>query len=422
MTSVADPALETSTTTAAPPLSSTFVGRRYLRLVVVLGALSAIGPLTIDTYLPALPQLSAEMGATDSQAQLTITGLLLGLGFGQLIIGPLSDAFGRRRPLLIGLAAHGVMSLLCAAAPSIGLLAVTRTLQGLAGAAVAVVAMAVVRDLFTGIRAAQLLSRLILVLGVAPILAPSLGSALLNVTSWRGIFVVLALAAVGLWVLAWRALPETLPPARRQPATVRGSLRGYRRLFSDPMFLVMVAVAGLMFATLFAYIAGAPFLLQGRYGLSPQAFGLAFSANAVGMILMTQLNPMLVGRFGPVRVLSVAVLLALAGALALMVTALIGFGGLLGFMLPLFFVVSAAGLSFPNAPAIALSRHGEIAGTAAAVLGAAQFMIGGSIAPLVGAVDDGTAVPLAAIIVGTTGLAAALFWSARRRMLDSHTG
>ena len=422
MTSVADPALETTTTPAAPPLASTFVGRRYVQLVVVLGALSAIGPLTIDTYLPALPQLSAEMGATDSQAQLTITGLLLGLGFGQLIIGPLSDAFGPRRPLLIGLAAHGVMSLLCAAAPSIGLLAVTRTLQGLAGAAVAVVAMAVVRDLFTGIRAAQLLSRLILVLGVAPILAPSLGSALLNVTSWRGIFVALALAAVGLWVLAWRALPETLPPARRQPATVRGSLRAYSRLFSDPMFLVMVAVAGLMFATLFAYIAGAPFLLQGRYGLSPQSFGLAFSANAVGLILMTQLNPVLVGRFGPVRVLSVAVLAALAGALALLVTALIGLGGLLGFMLPLFFVVSAAGLSFPNAPAIALSRHGEIAGTAAAVLGAAQFMIGGSIAPLVGAVDDGTAMPLAAIIVGTTGLAAALFWSVRRRMIDSNGG
>ena len=419
MTSVADPALETTTTPAAPPLASTFVGRRYLQLVVVLGALSAIGPLTIDTYLPALPQLSAEMSATDSQAQLTITGLLLGLGFGQLIIGPLSDAFGRRRPLLIGLASHGVMSLLCAAAPSIGLLALTRTLQGLAGAAVAVVAMAVVRDLFTGIRAAQLLSRLILVLGVAPILAPSLGSALLNVTSWRGIFVALALAAVGLWVLAWRALPETLPPGRRQPATVRGSFRAYGRLFSDPMFLVMVAVAGLMFATLFAYIAGAPFLLQGRYGLSPQSFGLAFSANAVGMILMTQLNPVLVGRFGPVRVLSVAVLAALAGALALLVTALIGFGGLLGFMLPLFFVVSAAGLSFPNAPAIALSRHGEIAGTAAAVLGAAQFMIGGSIAPLVGAVDDGTAMPLAAIIVGTTGLAAALFWSVRRRMLET---
>jgi MFS transporter, DHA1 family, multidrug resistance protein len=422
MTSVADPALETSTAPTATSLASTFVGRRYLQLVVVLGALMAIGPLTIDTYLPALPQLSAEMGATDSQAQLTITGLLLGLGFGQLIIGPLSDAFGRRRPLLIGLAAHAMMSLLCAVAPSIGLLTVTRTLQGLAGAAVAVVAMAVVRDLFTGIRAAQLLSRLILVLGVAPILAPSLGSALLNVTSWRGIFVVLAVAAVGLWVLAWRALPETLPPVRRQPPSARGSLRAYGRLFTDPMFLVMVAVAGLMFATVFAYIAGAPFLLQDRYGLSPQAFGLAFSTNAVGMILMTQLNPVLVGRFGPVRVLSVAVLAALAGAVALLVTALADFGGLLGFMLPLFFVMSAAGLSFPNAPAIALSRHGDVAGTAAAVLGAAQFMIGGSLAPLVGALEDGTALPLAAIIVGTTGLASGLFWSARRRMLDSVVG
>jgi MFS transporter, DHA1 family, multidrug resistance protein len=421
MTSVAGSALETPTTHASP-LASTFVGRRYLKLVVVLGALMAIGPLTIDTYLPALPALSAEMHATDSQAQLTITGLLLGLGFGQLIIGPLSDAFGRRKPLLIGLAAHGGMSLLCAVAPSVGLLTVTRILQGLAGAAVAVVVMAVVRDLFTGIRAAQLLSRLILVLGVAPILAPSLGSALLNVTSWRGIFVVLALAAVGLWVLAWRALPETLPPARRQPASARGSLRSYGRLFADPMFLVMVAVAGLMFATLFAYVAGAPFLLQGRYGLSPQAFGLAFSSNAVGLILMTQLNPILVGRFGPVRVLSVAVLIGLSGAIALLVTSLTDFGGLLGFMVPMFVVVSAAGLSFPNAPAIALSRHGDIAGTAAAVLGASQFMIGGAIAPLVGALSDGTPRPLAAIIVGTTGTAAALFWSVRRRMIASNGG
>jgi MFS transporter, DHA1 family, multidrug resistance protein len=419
MTSVADPALET------PPvhsLASTFVGRRYVQLVVVLGALMAIGPLTIDTYLPALPELRRQMGATDSQAQLTITGLLVGLGFGQLIIGPLSDAFGRRKPLLIGLAAHGGMSSLCALAPSIGLLAVTRTLQGFAGAAVAVVVMAVVRDLFTGIRAAQLLSRLILVLGVAPILAPSLGSALLNVTSWRGIFVALALAAVALWFLAWRALPETLPSVRRQPASARGSIRAYGRLFSDPMFVVMVAVAGLMFATIFAYVAGAPFLLQERYGLSPQAFGLLFSANAVGLIVMTQLNPVLVGRFGPVRVISVGVLAALIGAVGLLITALTDTGGLFGFMLPLFLVFSAAGLSFPNAPAIALTRHGDIAGTAAAVLGAAQFMIGGSIAPLVGTLGDGTPRPLAMIMVGTTGLAAALFWSVRRRMLDRDDG
>ncbi len=370
------------------------------------GALSAIGPLTVDTYLPALPELTAQMGATSSQAQLTITGLLLGLGLGQLVIGPWSDVVGRRKPLLIGLTVHALMSVLCALAPSITLLAVTRTVQGIGGAAVAVVAMAVVRDLFSGIRAAQLLSRLILVLGVAPILAPSLGSALLTVTSWRGIFVVLAIVAVGLFVLAMVALPETLPPSRRQPGTIRSSLRGYARVLTDRLFVVMVLVAGLMFATLFAYISGAPFILQGMYELSAQQFGVAFSANAVGLILMTQINPLLVKRFNPVRVLSVAVLIGLGSALALLATSMTGFGGLLGFMIPIFFVVSSAGLAFPNAPAIALNRHGETAGTAAALLGAAQFLIGGAIAPLVGLFDNGTAVPMAAIIVGTTGVAA----------------
>jgi DHA1 family bicyclomycin/chloramphenicol resistance-like MFS transporter len=350
----------------ASALGATFVGRRYLKLVLVLGLMSAIGPLTIDTYLPALPQLTAEMHATTSQAQLTITGLLLGLGLGQLIIGPLSDSIGRRRPLLIGLLSHGATSVLCALAPSIGLLAVARTLQGLAGAAVAVVAMAIVRDLFTGVRAAQLLSRLILVLGVAPILAPSLGSALLRFTSWRGIFVVLAVAAVSLFVLALVALPETLPPSQRPTVSLRGSLRGYARLFSDRLFVVMVLVAGLLFATLFAYISGAPFVLQGLFGLSPQQFGLAFGANAVGLILMTQLNPMFVIRYGAVRVMAVAVLISVVGAGALLTTAVTGWGGFLGFMIPLFFIISSVALSFPNAPAIALSRHGEAAGTAAA--------------------------------------------------------
>jgi MFS transporter, DHA1 family, multidrug resistance protein len=416
MTSVADPALETARPHDLSP-DTRFVGRRYVKLVVVLGALMAIGPLTIDTYLPALPELSAEMGASDAQVQLTITGLLVGLGLGQLIIGPLSDTVGRRRPLLAGLAAHGLMSLLCAMAPSIGMLTATRALQGVAGAAVSVVVMAVVRDLFTGIRAAQLLSRLVLVIGVAPILAPSLGSALLNLTSWRGIFVVLAVAACSLWVLAWRALPETLPAYRRQPATVRGSLRSYCQLFRDGTFLVMVAVAGLSFATVFAYVAGAPFILQGRYELSPQQFGLAFSANAVGMIIMTQLNPILVGRYGPVRVMSVGVLVAASGALALLATALTGFGGMFGFLAPLGVILGAAGICFPNAPAIALSRHGEAAGTAAAMLGAAQFLVAGSVAPLVGALDDGSGIAMAAVMVGTTALAATLFWTARRRLL-----
>ncbi|HEY5980623.1 MAG TPA: multidrug effflux MFS transporter [Microlunatus sp.] len=417
MTALDLPVATTPTVSPAPTdLGSRFVGRKYVQLVLVLGALSAIGPLTIDTYLPALPELSRQLGATDAQAQATITGLLIGLGFGQLIIGPLSDSVGRRKPLLAGLVLHAMMSVLCALAPTIGLLTVTRTLQGFAGAAVAVVSMAVVRDLFSGIRAAQLLSRLVLVLGVAPILAPSLGSALLALTSWRGIFVVLAVAALGMLVLAFVALPETLPVERRRPVSVTGSLRAYGLLFRDRLFIVMVLVAGLMFATLFAYISGAPFVLQDLYGLTPQQFGLAFSANAVGMIAMTQINPWLVKRYSPVSVLSFGVLLAFAGAITLLVLMMLGVGGWFAFMAPLFFVISAAGLSFPNAPAIALSRHGESAGTAAAMLGASQFMIGGLIAPLVGVFANGTPVPMAAIMVGTTGLAAVLLLSARKAL------
>lgn len=417
MTTLADPQVPRATASlASRDLAARFTGRRYLQLVLVLGALTAIGPLTIDTYLPALPELSAELGATNAQAQLTITGLLLGLGFGQLIIGPLSDAVGRRKPLLVGLAAHGVMSLLCALAPSITLLTITRTLQGFAGAAVAVVAMAVVRDIFSGYRAAQLFSRLILVTGVAPILAPSLGSALLRWTPWQGIFVVLAVAAVLLFVLALVGLPETLPVQRRLPARLSTSLRSYARLFTDKLFVLMVVVAGLMFATLFAYISGSPFILQGLYQLSPQQFGLAFGANAFGLIMMTQVNPLLVKRWGPVRVLSAATIVGLLSAGALLLTSVTGTGGLAGFMIPLWFVVASAGVSFPNAPAIALNRHGDAAGTASAVLGAAQFMIGGLVAPLVGALANGTAVPMAAVMVGTTGLSVTLMLTAQRKL------
>ena len=398
-------------------LASRFVGRKYVQLVIVLGALSAIGPMTIDTYLPALPELSAELGATDAQAQATITGLLVGLGFGQLILGPLSDAVGRRKPLLIGLVLHAGASLLCAIAPSVTMLIVTRTLQGFAGAAIAVVTMAIVRDLFRGIRAAQLLSRLMLVLGLAPLLAPSLGSALLALTSWRGIFVALALVAVLAMIPAFIALPETLPVERRRSAGIRGTVSAYGSLFADRLFIVMVLLAALVFATLFAYIAGASFVLQGLYGLTTAQFGIAFSVNTIGMIVATQLNPWLVKRYSPVNVLTFGVLLATAGAVCLLVLMLLGVGGWFAFLAPLFFVLSGAGLSFPNAPAIALNRHGESAGTAAAMLGAAQFMIGGSVAPLVGLLDNGTPMPMSAIMVGTTGVATILLLTTRKQLL-----
>lgn len=413
----------TSTTAAADVRSSTrssagdeFVGRRYLQLVLVLGALSAIGPLTIDTYLPALPTLSAELAATDVQAQTTITSLLVGLGFGQLIVGPLSDAFGRRRPLLIGLSLHAGASVLCALAPSINMLIGTRMLQGLAGAAVAVVAMAMVRDLFSGYRAAQVLSRLILVIGVAPILAPSLGGALLSATSWRGIFVVLAGIALALLTLAFFALPETLPPSRRLRPSLRATGAAYAGLLRDGVFVLLVIIAALLFSTLFAYIAGSPFVLQDIFGLTPQQFGLAFGLNAVGLIIATQVNPVLLRHFAPIRILTVAILVAFAAAVVLLVLALTGTGGLLGFVVPLGVVLAAVGMSMPNAPALALTRHGEAAGTAAALLGAVQFGIGGMIAPVVGLLSNGTPVPVAALMVCTTGLAATLAVLGRRRL------
>lgn len=411
---------------AAAPVSThapgdRYVGRRYVYLVLLLGILTAIGPLTVDTYLPALPALSAELHATDAGAQLTMTGLMAGMGLGQLIIGPLSDSVGRRKPLIIGLLGHALMSLLCAVSPSIEMLIIARTVQGLAGAAVAVVAMAIVRDLFVGIKAAQLLSRLVLVTGVSPILAPSIGSALLALTDWQGIFVVLAAFAVLSMVVAIIALPETLPPVRRTAAEPIRWLQSYAVLFRDRSYLIMVAVAALMFAGLIAYVGGSPFVLQGVYGLSPGTYGVVFAVNAVGLIVFAQLNPVFASRFGPQRVLRWAVIVGVLAALGMVATAIFGLG-LTGFMISIWLLLAACGVASPNAAAIALSRHGEAAGTASALLGSAQFLMAGLTTPLVGALSNGTALPLAAILTFTTALAAALLIPAmryQRRILEA---
>jgi DHA1 family bicyclomycin/chloramphenicol resistance-like MFS transporter len=382
--------------------------RRYLQLVLVLGSLTALGPLTIDMYLPALPSLTADLATTEAAAQATITGMLVGLGLGQLVIGPLSDALGRRRPLITGVVAHLFASVLCALAPSIGLLTAARLVQGLAGAAVAVVSMAIVRDLFSGMAAATLLSRLMLVTGIAPVLAPSLGGLVLSGTTWRGVFVVLATAA---FVLVWVAvlgLRETLPEHRRRTANPGAILRTYRGLLRDRTFVALVLVAGLAFATLFSYISGSSFILQNLYGLSSGAYAVVFGLNSFGLVLATQVNPVLVRRFGPRQVLRGAIALAFVASSALLIGALTGGGGLPMLLVPLWFVVASVGCIMPNTPALALTRHGESAGTAAALLGSAQFLIGGAAAPLVGAFGDGSAVPMGAVMTGATALAGVL--------------
>ncbi|MEU5783621.1 multidrug effflux MFS transporter [Micromonospora lupini] len=379
--------------------------RQRARLVLVLGALIAIGPLTIDMYLPALPAITAGLQTTETAVQLTLTGTLVGLALGQLLVGPLSDVVGRRLPLLAGLAAHIVASVLCVFAPNIAVLGALRVLQGLGVAAATVVATAVVRDLFSGASFARIFSRLMLVMGLAPILAPTLGSGLLRWTEWRGVFAALAVLGALLIVVAALQLPETLAVARRRHGGVAATLRDYRGLLNDRAFVGLVLVAGLAMASLFAYVSGSSFVLQDQYGLDEQQFGLAFGAGAVGLIGGTQFNVRLLRRYTPQQILVSALVAGTAAGLLLVVFAATGFGGLGTLLASLWLVLAAAGLALPNAPALAMSRHSEAAGTAAALLGAVQFGVGALSAPLAGLFGTGS-VPMAIVIAG--GMAAAL--------------
>src|SRR6266545_3905585 len=308
-------------------------------MIVVLGALSAFGPMSIDMYLPAFPALARHFAAGEAQVQLTLTACLAGLALGQLLYGPLSDARGRRRPLYAGLVAYVVASGLCAVAPSVAVLTGLRFVQGLGGAAGIVIARAVVRDLYSGVAAARFFSLLMLVNGLAPMLAPLAG--------------------------------------------------------------------GLVFAAMFAYISGSSFVTQEIYGVSPQTFGIIFGVNALGIMLASQVNGALLGRFSPGALLSAALALHLAAGLGVLAGVLSGSRQILWLLPPLFLAVSMVGVVLPNTTALALSGHPSIAGTASALLGLGQYVFGAAVAPLVGLGGHGTALPMAVVIAGL-GLAANL--------------
>jgi DHA1 family bicyclomycin/chloramphenicol resistance-like MFS transporter len=394
-----------------PP--DTRLGR--IRLVAVLGLLVALGPLTIDMYLPALPELGYELHVTSTLAQLTLTGTMLGLGLGQLLAGPLVDSLGRRRPLFAGIGLHIVASLAIMIAPNIAVLGLLRVIQGMGAAATTVVALAVVRDLYTDSAAAVVLSRLMLVIGIAPILAPSFGAAVLLYGSWRHVFGVLACLGSALLVLAVVALRETLPVAHRRPLRARTVALTYRDLLRDKVFLGLVGVGGLSISALFAYVAGAPFVFQGQYGMSEQLFAVVFGSGAVAMAVASQVNAALLKRFEPQRIVFVALVVAVAATAVLLTTASTGFGRLPGFVVPLWTVLAITGLVLPNAPALALSRHGEAAGSAAALLGATQFGAGALVAPLVGELgNDARAVAI--VSLGAVVLALLVLVLVRRQM------
>lgn len=384
--------------------------RQRVQLVLVLGSLVGLGPLTIDAYLPAFPSIAEKLAASESAVQLTLTGTLAGFAIGQLVVGPLSDAYGRRRPLITAIAGFVVVSMLCALAPSIEVLGALRVLQGVTVAAGAVIAMAIVRDLFSGVAGVRMLSRLMLVMGVAPVLAPSIGAQVLRVTDWRGVFWGLAAIGAVLILVATLGLRETLPSDSRRPAGMRNAMRNYGQLLHERTFVGLFFAGGLMMAALFSYVSGSSFVLQGVYGLSEQQYALMFAANAIGLIAATQVNAQLAVRYGPQCVMQIAVPVAALAAGALLLMAATGWFGLLGIAVPLFVILSTVGFTLPNVPALALANHGRMAGTAAGLIGSSNVAFGAITAPLVGVLGTASAAPMAAIMLAATCGAVTAFY------------
>ena len=363
------------------------------RTVVVLGLLSTFGPLSLDLYLPALPQLADDLGASASLAQLSITACLVGLAVGQLVAGPLSYRLGRRRPLIVGLVAFLLASVACALAPSAAVLVLLRLVQGLAGAAGIVISRAIARDLYSGRALMIFFSRLLLVAGLAPVIAPVLGGQLTRIMTWRGIFGVLAGFGAVLLLAGLFGLKETLPPERRIVGSFRRTLQGYNTLLHDRFFVGCALSSGLAGASMFAYIAGSTFVLQRIYGMSPQGFSLVFGCISLGLVAAAQGGARLALVWPLPRVLGFGLTINLLGATALLITVISGLplGALIG---ALVIMVCAVGLIFPTANALAMADYPDLAGTASSLQGLSQFVFGAVAAPLVGIAGEQTALPL----------------------------
>ncbi|WNM32574.1 multidrug effflux MFS transporter [Streptomyces sp. Li-HN-5-11] len=383
---------------------------RRLPLVLILGSLTALGPLTIDLYLPALPQVSADLHASQTVTQLTLTAFMIGTAIGQLVIGPLSDTLGRRRPLLTGLTVYIAAGAVCALAPDPAVLIGMRLVQGLAGAAGIVIARAVVRDLYDGLAAARLLSSLMLVSGTAPVLAPVLGAQLLRLTSWRGVFAALTLLGLAILAATTAQLTETLPTAHRRRGGLTSTLRTMGDLVRDARFTGYLLTGSLGFAAMFAYIAGSSFTLQQIYGASPQTYSLLFALNSIGLVATGQLNgKLLLGRFPSHRVLASGLaLLGVAGiALVLLVTATDA--GLPWIAAALFLTACPVGLILPTTTALCLQRAPHAAGSASALLGTTQFLMGALAPALAGLGGRSTALPMALSVLSLALAAAGCF-------------
>jgi MFS transporter, DHA1 family, multidrug resistance protein len=367
-------------------------------LLVILGALVAFGPMSIDMYLPSMPAIAADFGVGLDAVQLTLSTFFLGFAGGQLLYGPLSDRFGRRPVLLTGISAYVATSVLCALSTGITMMLAARLVQALGGGAGSVIARAILRDLFESNRAAQAMSQLALITGLAPLLAPLLGGQVLLWLGWRAIFWVLTAFGTACLLAAALRIPETHPPERRHPLPPWAMLGGYLRVLRNRQALGNVLAGGCAFMGMFAYITGTPFVYIELFGVSPQRYGLLFGLNVLGIMLGAYVNSRLVLRVGSGTMLSIGTGLVSVAGLALLATAWSGAGGLLGIVVPLFFYVGSINLISANAIARTLHHFPQIAGTAAAVFGMTQFSMGALAGLLVSQLHDGTALPMAGII------------------------
>ena len=370
-------------------------------LALLLGLFSTLGPFTIDMYLTAFPEIAKNLNTSASLVQFSLTACLLGLGIGQLVMGSLSDVYGRRNPLLISMAVYIISSLACAFAPNIGLLILFRFAQGFAASAGIVISRAIARDLYSGHELTKFFSLLLLVGNLGPLAAPIAGSGILSFTTWIGVFIALAL--LGIYLLAmtkWR-LKETLPAERRETPNFSNQLRSYGLLLRDRQFVGYMLAQGIMIAGVFAYVSGTPFIYQNIYGVTPAVFALLFGSNGISLIIGSQLVGRMAHRISEQAFLLFGLWVALFASIVVLVVAVVH-GPLFSLVIPLFFFVCSIGITSTAAFPLAMERQANMAGSAAALLGVIPFLLGAVVAPLVGIAGENTAVPLGVIILATS--------------------
>jgi DHA1 family bicyclomycin/chloramphenicol resistance-like MFS transporter len=396
--------------------------KSQLRFALLLGAFSALGPFTIDMYLPSFPEIVAEFDTNASLVQLSLTACLLGLGLGQIIMGTLSDVFGRRKPLLIAMILYLAASFTCALAPDIVFFIAVRFLQGVAASAGIVISRAIVRDVYSGHELTKFFSILMLVSNLGPLVAPVAGSGVISFTSWTGVFVVLGVIGIFLFLMTIWKLEETLPAEKRISSNFGQLFRNFKSLLKDPLFAGYALAQGIMIAGVFAYVSGTPFIYQNIYGASPQLFAILFGSNGISLIIGSQIVGRLAHLISERRFLLIGLLLAGFSSFAVLAVAIFH-GPLYALVIPLFVFVAAIGMTATASFSLAMEAQSHIAGSAAALLGLIPFLLGALTSPLVGIAGEHTAVPLGVIILSTSVLALAAYLGLIKRSdKQQHTG